>query len=88
VVKPTRVTNATRSLRFANGEMTQVDLADLADRRADPWTNGATMKAIVQDRYGSSGVLELGNLEEPAPRATRCWCGCGRPGSTPGSGTS
>lgn len=28
MVKPTRVTNAIRSLRFAHGEMTQADLAD------------------------------------------------------------
>jgi len=28
VVKPTKVTNAIRTLRFAHGEMTQADLAD------------------------------------------------------------
>ena len=28
MVKPTKVTNAIRSLRFANGEMTQAELAD------------------------------------------------------------
>lgn len=27
-MKPTQVTNAIRALRFANGEMTQADLAD------------------------------------------------------------
>jgi putative transcriptional regulator len=28
MVKPTRVTNSIRALRFANGEMTQAELAD------------------------------------------------------------
>ena len=28
MVRPTRVTNSIRSLRFANGEMTQAELAD------------------------------------------------------------
>jgi putative transcriptional regulator len=28
VVKPTRVTNSIRALRFANGEMTQAELAE------------------------------------------------------------
>ena len=28
MVKPTHVTNSIRTLRFANGEMTQADLAD------------------------------------------------------------
>jgi putative transcriptional regulator len=48
VVKPTRVTNAIRSLRFANGEMTQADLADRI---------GVTRQTIIafeQGRYSPS----------------------------------
>jgi putative transcriptional regulator len=48
MVKPTRVTNAIRSLRFAHGEMTQ---ADLADRTG---VTRQTIIAIEQGRYSPS----------------------------------
>jgi putative transcriptional regulator len=48
VVKPTSVTNQIRSLRFANGEMTQ---ADLADRLG---VTRQTVIAIEQGRYSPS----------------------------------
>ena len=46
--KPTRVTNDMRRLRFANGEMTQ---ADLADRTG---VTRQTIIAIEQGRYSPS----------------------------------
>ena len=52
--KPTRVTNDMRRLRFANGEMTQ---ADLADRTG---VTRQTIIAIEQGRYSPS--LELAFL--------------------------
>jgi putative transcriptional regulator len=51
MVKPTQVTNSIRSLRFANGEMTQAELADRV---------GATRQTIIaieQGRY--SPTLEM-----------------------------
>ncbi len=51
MVKPTRVTNSIRSLRFAKGEMTQAELADRV---------GATRQTIIaieQGRY--SPTLEM-----------------------------
>jgi putative transcriptional regulator len=48
VVKPTRVTNAIRTLRFANGEMTQADLADRVG------VTRQTIIAIEQGRYSPS----------------------------------
>jgi putative transcriptional regulator len=48
VVKPTRVTNDVRSLRFANGEMTQADLADCIG------VTRQTIIAIEQGRYSPS----------------------------------
>jgi putative transcriptional regulator len=48
VVKPTRVVNAIRSLRFANGEMTQADLADRIG------VTRQTIIAIEQGRYSPS----------------------------------
>jgi putative transcriptional regulator len=48
VVKPTRVTNSIRSLRFANGEMTQADLADRVG------VTRQTIIAIEQGRYSPS----------------------------------
>jgi putative transcriptional regulator len=48
VVKPTRVTNAIRALRFANGEMTQADLADRIG------VTRQTVIAIEQGRYSPS----------------------------------
>jgi putative transcriptional regulator len=51
VVKPTRVTNDIRSLRFRNGEMTQAELAERID------VTRQTVIAIEQGRY--SPTLEL-----------------------------
>ncbi len=48
MVKPTRVTNAIRQLRFAHGEMTQADLA----RRIG--VTRQTVIAIEQGRYSPS----------------------------------
>ena len=48
MVKPTRVTNSIRALRFANGEMTQ---AALADRLG---VTRQTVIAIEQGRYSPS----------------------------------
>ena len=51
MVKPTRVTNSIRTLRFANGEMTQADLADRVG------VTRQTIIAIEQGRY--SPTLEM-----------------------------
>ena len=51
MVKPTRVTNTIRSLRFANGEMTQAELADRVG------VTRQTIIAIEQGRY--SPTLEM-----------------------------
>lgn len=51
MVKPTRVTNAIRALRFAAGEMTQADLADRVG------VTRQTIIAIEQGRY--SPTLEM-----------------------------
>jgi putative transcriptional regulator len=48
VVRPTRVTNSIRALRFAHGEMTQAELA----RRID--VTRQTIIAIEQGRYSPS----------------------------------
>jgi putative transcriptional regulator len=48
MVKPTRVTNSIRALRFAAGEMTQAELA----RRID--VTRQTIIAIEQGRYSPS----------------------------------
>ena len=48
MVKPTKVTNAIRSLRFAHGEMTQADLADRVG------VTRQTIIAIEQGRYSPS----------------------------------
>jgi putative transcriptional regulator len=48
VVKPTRVTNRIRALRFARGEMTQAELADLIG------VTRQTVIAIEQGRYSPS----------------------------------
>jgi putative transcriptional regulator len=48
VVKPTRVTNRIRSLRFANGEMTQAELAERIG------VTRQTVIAIEQGRYSPS----------------------------------
>ncbi len=48
MVKPTRVTNSIRSLRFANGEMTQAELADRVG------VTRQTIIAIEQGRYSPS----------------------------------
>lgn len=51
MVKPTRVTNSIRALRFAHGEMTQADLAERVG------VTRQTIIAIEQGRYSPS--LEL-----------------------------
>jgi putative transcriptional regulator len=48
VVRPTRVTNTIRALRFANGEMTQADLAERIG------VTRQTIIAIEQGRYSPS----------------------------------
>jgi putative transcriptional regulator len=48
MVKPTRVTNSVRGLRFAAGEMTQSDLADRVG------VTRQTIIAIEQGRYSPS----------------------------------
>jgi putative transcriptional regulator len=48
MVKPTRVTNRIRALRFARGEMTQAELADLIG------VTRQTVIAIEQGRYSPS----------------------------------
>ncbi len=48
MVKPTHVTNTIRSLRFANGEMTQADLADKVG------VTRQTIIAIEQGKYSPS----------------------------------
>ncbi len=51
MVKPTSVTNAIRSLRFANGEMTQAALADRI---------GVTRQTIIAiEQGGYSPSLEM-----------------------------
>ncbi len=45
MVKPTRVTNSIRSLRFATGEMTQAELADRVG------VTRQTIIAIEQGKY-------------------------------------
>lgn len=47
-MKPTKVTNAIRQLRFAHGEMTQADLADRVGLTRQ------TIIAIEQGRYSPS----------------------------------
>lgn len=51
MVKPTRVTNDIRTLRFAHGEMTQADLAERIG------VTRQTVNAIEQGKY--SPTLEL-----------------------------
>lgn len=48
MVKPTRVTNTIRALRFAHGEMTQAELADRVG------VTRQTIIAIEQGRYSPS----------------------------------
>jgi putative transcriptional regulator len=48
VVKPTRVTNAIRALRFSHGEMTQAELADRVG------VTRQTIIAIERGRYSPS----------------------------------
>jgi putative transcriptional regulator len=48
VVKPTRVTNSIRALRFAHGEMTQAELADRIG------VTRQTVIAVEQGRYSPS----------------------------------
>ena len=51
MVKPTRVTNSIRALRFAAGEMTQADLADRVG------VTRQTIIAVEQGKY--SPTLEM-----------------------------
>ncbi|WP_431917508.1 helix-turn-helix transcriptional regulator [Nonomuraea jabiensis] len=48
MAKPTKVTNSIRALRFANGEMTQAQLADRVG------VTRQTIIAIEQGRYSPS----------------------------------
>lgn len=48
MVKPTRITNSIRTLRFAQGQMTQAKLADLVG------VTRQTIIAIEQGRYSPS----------------------------------
>ena len=48
MVKPTRITNSIRRLRFTHGEMTQADLADRIG------VTRQTVIAIEQGRYSPS----------------------------------
>jgi putative transcriptional regulator len=48
MVKPTRVTNSIRALRFAHGEMTQADLAERIG------VTRQTVLAIEQGKYSPS----------------------------------
>jgi putative transcriptional regulator len=48
MVKPTKVTNSIRALRFASGEMTQAELADKVG------VTRQTVIAIEQGRYSPS----------------------------------
>ena len=48
MVKPTRITNSIRQLRFTHGEMTQADLADRVG------VTRQTLIAIEQGRYSPS----------------------------------
>jgi putative transcriptional regulator len=48
MVRPTRVTNSIRALRFAHGEMTQADLADRIG------VTRQTVNAIEQGKYSPS----------------------------------
>ena len=48
MVKPTKVTNSIRALRFATGEMTQAELADRVGMTRQ------TIIAIEQGRYSPS----------------------------------
>ena len=48
MVKPTKITNAIRSLRFAHGEMTQAELADRVG------VTRQTIIAIEQGKYSPS----------------------------------
>ncbi|MER7209937.1 helix-turn-helix transcriptional regulator [Streptosporangium sp. NPDC000239] len=48
MVKPTRITNTIRSLRFAQGEMTQAELAERVG------VTRQTVIAIEQGRYSPS----------------------------------
>ncbi len=65
MVKPTLVTNSIRALRFANGEMTQADLADRVG------VTRQTIIAIEQGKY--SPTLEM--AFQIACPSFRCWPG-------------
>ena len=46
-----------------------------------------TMRAIVQDSYGSAEVLRLGQTPNPGSPMTRCWCRSAQPAWTGEPGT-
>ena len=47
-----------------------------------------TMRAMVQDRYGSADVLEVRNIDRPEIEDGEVWCACTRLASTEVSGIS
>ena len=58
MVKPTRITNSIRQLRFTHGEMTQADLADRIG------VTRQTVIAIEQGRYSPSleGAFQIARV--------------------------
>ena len=66
MVKPTSVTNSIRTLRFANGEMTQAELADKVG------VTRQTVIAIEQGRYSPSLEMAFQIARVFECRSTRC----------------
>ena len=66
VVKPTRVTNCIRALRFAHGEMTQAELADRIG------VTRQTVIAIEQGRYSPSLEMAFQIAQVSASGWTTC----------------
>ena len=52
-----------------------------------PASTEATMRAVVQDGYGSSEVVHLDRVPVPSPDRARCWSRSAAPGSTGAPGT-
>jgi putative transcriptional regulator len=88
MVKPTRVTNSIRSLRFANGEMTQADLADRVG------VTRQTIIAIEQGKYSPTlemafriaRVFQVPIRSTPCQDLRRTLHSCHRAGSSARSG--
>ena len=59
----------------------------LIDEAAPPVTAERTMRAIVQDRYGSAGVLRLARITRPESAIMMCCCRCTQPAWTGAPGT-